>query len=83
MSANPSQPINSENLAMTNPVVAGAGNVRALKDTLYASFTSCVNLGGCGPELQKVIDGDPMLGPSVNGAGGALSITAGHGDVFE
>lgn len=83
MGADPNRPINSENMAFTNPTVAGARNVRALKETLYAGFTSCVDLGGYAPELQKVIDESIILGPSLYGTGGALSQTAGHGDVFE
>lgn len=83
MGADPNKPINSENLAFTNPTMAGARNVRALKETLYAGFTSCVDLGGYAPELQKVIGEGTILGPTLYGAGGALSQTAGHGDVFE
>lgn len=83
MGADPNKPINSENMALTNPTVAGARNVRALKDTLYAGFTSCVDLGGYAPELQKVIDEKIILGPTLYGTGAALSQTAGHGDVFE
>lgn len=83
MGADPNKPINSENMALTNPTVAGARNVRALKDTLYAGCTSCVDLGGYAPELQKVIDEKIILGPTLYGTGGALSQTAGHGDVFE
>lgn len=83
MGADPHKPINSENMALTNPTVAGARNVRALKDTLYAGFTSCVDLGGYAPELRKVVEEGLVLGPSLYGAGAALSMTAGHGDVFE
>ena len=83
MGASPNKPIDLENLAMTNPAEAGARNVRALKDTLYAGFTSCVDLGGYGPELQKVIDEGLILGPTIYGAGAAIGMTAGHGDVFE
>lgn len=83
LGASPGKPINSENLVMGNPTEAGARNARALKDTLYAGFTSCVDLGGYAPELQKVIDEGLILGPSLYGAGGAISMTAGHGDVFE
>lgn len=83
MGADPVKPINSENLAFTNPTVAGARCVRALKETLYAGFTSCVDLGGYAPELGKVVDEGTVLGPRLYGAGGALSQTAGHGDVFE
>ena len=83
MGASPLKPINSENLAMTSPAEAGARNARALKDTLYAGFTSCVDLGGYAPELSRVIDEQLILGPNLYGAGGAISMTAGHGDVFE
>ena len=68
---------------MTDPAEAGARSARALKDTLYAGFTSCVDLGGYGCELQTVIDEGQILGPTVYGAGGAISQTGGHGDVFE
>ena len=83
MGASPNKPINIENMAMTNPTEAGARNVRALKDTLYAGFTSCVDLGGYACELQNVIDEGLILGPTLYGAGAALSMTAGHGEVFE
>ena len=68
---------------MTNPAEAGARNVRALKDTLYAGFTSCVDLGGYGLELQRVVDEGLILGPTIYGAGAFISMTAGHGDIFE
>ena len=83
MGASPNKSIDSENLAMTNPAEAGARNVRALKETLYAGFTSCVDLGGYAPELQTVIDEGLVLGPTLYGAGAAISMTAGHGEVFE
>lgn len=83
MGCSPNRPIDSENLAMTNPVEAGARSVRALKETLYAGFTSCVDLGGYACELQKVIDEGLILGPTLYGAGAAISMTAGHGEVFE
>ena len=83
MGCSPNRPIDSENLAMTNPAEAGARNVRALKETLYAGFTSCVDLGGYACELQKVIDEGLILGPTLYGAGAAISMTAGHGEIFE
>ena len=83
MVASPLKPINSENIAMSSPAEAGARNVRALKDTLYAGCTSCVDLGGYAPELQRVIDEGLILGPTLYGTGAAISMTAGHGDVFE
>lgn len=83
MGSSPGKPIDSENMAMTNPAEAGARSVRALKDTLYAGFTSCVDLGGYACELQKVIDEGLILGPTLYGAGAAISMTAGHGEIFE
>jgi imidazolonepropionase-like amidohydrolase len=83
MGASPNRPIDSENLGMTNPTEAGARSVRALKETLYAGFTSCVDLGGYACELQKAIDEGLILGPTLYGAGAAISMTAGHGEVFE
>jgi imidazolonepropionase-like amidohydrolase len=83
MGASPNRPIDSENLGMTNPAEAGARSVRALKETLYAGFTSSVDLGGYACELQKVIDEGLILGPTLYGAGAAISMTAGHGEVFE
>jgi imidazolonepropionase-like amidohydrolase len=83
MGASPNKPINSENLALTDPAETGARNVRALKDTLYAGFTSAVELGGYATELQRVIEEGSILGPTLYGAGAAISMTAGHGDIFE
>lgn len=83
MGASPQRPIDMVNMVMGNTVEYGARNVRALKDTLYAGFTSCIDLGGYAPELQKVIDEGLILGPTLYGAGGAISMTGGHGDVFE
>ena len=79
----PNKPLDMQNITMTNPAEAGARNVRALHDTLYAGFTSCIDLGGYAPELKKVIDEGSILGPTLYGAGAALTMTAGHGEVFE
>lgn len=68
---------------MTNTAEAGARNARAIKDTLYAGFTSAVELGGYATELQGVVEEGSILGPTLYGAGGAISMTGGHGDVFE
>lgn len=83
MGADPNKAINSENLAMTNAAEAGARAVRGIKDTLYAGFTSAIELGGYATELRKVVEEGSVLGPTLYGAGGAISMTAGHGDVFE
>ncbi|KAF2100129.1 hypothetical protein NA57DRAFT_56057 [Rhizodiscina lignyota] len=81
--ASPLKPINTENMSMGNSAAAGARAVRALRDTLYAGYTSCIDLGGYAPEFQTVMDEGVILGPNLYGAGAALSQTAGHGDVFE
>ncbi|KKY25042.1 putative amidohydrolase [Phaeomoniella chlamydospora] len=81
--SSPNKPITVENMAFLHPAEAGARNARALHDTLYAGFTSCVDLGGYAPELQTVIDEGSIIGPTLYGAGAMLSMTAGHGDVFE
>lgn len=83
MGASPNKPINIENLIFTFAAEAGARAVRQLRDTLYAGFTSCVDLGGYAPELQRVIAEGSILGPTLYGAGGAITMTAGHGDAFE
>lgn len=81
--ASPNQPINTVNMCMGNMASAGARGVRALRDTLYAGYTSCVDLGGYAPELQTVMDEGVLLGPQLYGTGAGLSQTAGHCDVFE
>jgi imidazolonepropionase-like amidohydrolase len=83
MGASPSKPIDMQNMVMGNAASAGARCARALRDTLYAGYTSCIDLGGYAPELQTVLDEGVLLGPTLYGAGAALSQTAGHGDVFE
>lgn len=83
MGAPPDKPINAESLAMTNAAEAGARAARSIKDTLYAGFTSAVELGGYATELKKVVEEGSILGPNLYGAGGCISMTAGHGDVFE
>jgi imidazolonepropionase-like amidohydrolase len=83
MGASPNKPINMQNMLMGNAASAGARCARALRDTLYAGYTSCIDLGGYAPELQTVLDEGVLLGPTLYGTGAALSQTAGHGDVFE
>ena len=81
--SSPNKPINVESIAFMNPAEAGARNVRALRDTLYAGYTSCVDLGGYAPELQRVIDEGLIMGPTLFGAGAGISMTAGHADIME
>jgi imidazolonepropionase-like amidohydrolase len=79
----PEKAINVLNLFATAPAEAAARATRQVRDTLYAGFTSCVELGGYGIDLEPVIGEGSILGPTIYGAGAALSMTAGHGDVFE
>ncbi|HUG08355.1 MAG TPA: amidohydrolase family protein [Acidimicrobiia bacterium] len=47
---------------------------------LQAGFTSVREMGGLGVFLGRSIEEGVVTGPNVYGAGGALSMTAGHGD---
>lgn len=75
--ASPNKPIDVASMGLMNPAEAGARCVKSLRDTLYAGYTSCVDLGGYAPELQRVIDEGSVLGPTLYGTGAALSQTAG------
>ncbi len=60
-----------------------AAAMRATTDAravLEAGFTSVREVGGMGVHLAKVIDEGVVVGPNVYASGGALSMTAGHGD---
>lgn len=83
MGPSPTAPITVGTLLVTPPAEAGARASRQVRDTLYAGFTSCIELGGYGAELQKVIDDGSILGPTIYSAGALITMTAGHGDAFE
>ncbi len=69
----------TELLAMRSQV----GAIRATADArrvLEAGFTSVREVGGNGVFLAQVIAEGQIPGPTIYGSGGALSMTAGHGD---
>jgi imidazolonepropionase-like amidohydrolase len=70
-------------ILVTPAVEMGARIARLAHDTLYAGYTSFVELGGYGAEVKKVIDEGSIAGPNIYPAGAALSMTAGHGDAFD
>jgi imidazolonepropionase-like amidohydrolase len=62
------------------PVMAS----RVSKDAeraLMAGFTSVREPGGLGVYLSRVVDEGTVPGPHIYGAGAALSVTGGHGDL--
>lgn len=79
----PADALTIGNMLMTPPAEAGARTTRLAYDTLSAGFTSMIELGGYGTEVKRVIDEGSILGPNIYPAGGAISMTAGHGDAFE
>jgi imidazolonepropionase-like amidohydrolase len=78
----PNRLISMDSMSSTNAAEAGARAARSAYDTLMAGVTSCIDLGGYAIELQKVIAEGSILGPTMYGAGAAISMTAGHGDSF-
>ncbi|KAL9620184.1 MAG: hypothetical protein Q9160_005299 [Pyrenula sp. 1 TL-2023] len=72
-------------LNSTSPAALGLRLARSAQDVLFAGFTSVRDVGGYAPEIDTVFK-DPksgLIGPSLYGAGAAISQTAGHGDQFE
>jgi len=51
--------------------------------SLQAGFTSIRELGGLGIEIRVGINEGTIPGPNIYSAGGALSITGGHGDLHD
>jgi imidazolonepropionase-like amidohydrolase len=69
-------------LALTEPsALRGARCASDLRAALDAGVTSVREVGGLGAELAVAVAEGSLLGPTVYGAGSALSMTAGHGDV--
>jgi len=63
------------------PVAVMAGRVvRDAERALHAGFTSVREVGGFGVFLSRIVDEGTVPGPSIYGAGSALSVTGGHGD---
>lgn len=69
----------TEFLAMRPALGAIRSTADALR-ALEAGFTSVREVGGNGVYLAQVIAEGQIPGPTIYGSGGALSMTAGHGD---
>ncbi len=69
-----------EEMYSTRPQAAAMRVTTDARAALEAGFTSVREVGGMGVHLAKVIDEGLVVGPNVYASGGALSMTAGHGD---
>lgn len=69
-----------EELHSTRPQAAAMRATADARAALDAGFTSVREVGGMGVHLAQVIGEGFAVGPSVYASGGALSMTAGHGD---
>ncbi len=65
----------------TRPEVAAIRSTADARRVLMAGFTSVREVGGMGVFVARVIEEGQIVGPSIYGAGGTLSMTAGHGDL--
>ena len=70
-----------EETLYTNPLISVLRSTWDVKETLMSGITSVREVGGFGVYLNKVIQEGSILGPRIYGAGAALSITGGHGDI--
>lgn len=69
-----------EEMYSTRPQAAAMRVTTDARSALEAGFTSVREVGGMGVHLAKVIEEGIVVGPNVYASGGALSMTAGHGD---
>lgn len=74
---------NLSSAATLHPATAGARIARSAADTLNAGYTSVRDLGGYAPEVAVAINEGIIPGPNIYSAGGAISQTAGHGDLWD
>ncbi|KAK4502243.1 hypothetical protein PRZ48_005668 [Zasmidium cellare] len=70
-----------ENVAYTQPALAGFRAARDMLSLLDAGFTSVREVGGYGVDFKTGIDEGWIPGPNIYSAGAPLSQTAGHGDL--
>jgi len=77
------QEVTLPNTILNHPAAMGAAAARGFHDTLMAGFTSVRDVGSYAIEAGSMISAGILLGPTIYGAGGAISITGGHGDVCE
>jgi imidazolonepropionase-like amidohydrolase len=66
----------------THPASAGARLARECWEALQRGYTSVRDVAGYGCEISKAVVDGSIVGPNIYGCGGALSQTAGHGDIF-
>jgi imidazolonepropionase-like amidohydrolase len=64
----------------TRPQLAAMRCTADARRALDAGFTSVREVGGFGVFLAQAVAEGQVLGPTIYAAGGALSMTAGHGD---
>ena len=70
-----------EEFLATHPAVSALRAADDAHRALMAGFTSIREVGGYGVFLAKAIEEGTIVGPTIYGAGDALSPTGGHGDV--
>jgi imidazolonepropionase-like amidohydrolase len=71
---------NVEEAFTSRPQLASMRVTADARRVLEAGFTSVREMGGLGTFLGRSIEEGVVVGPTVYGAGSALSMTAGHGD---
>ncbi|KAJ4295073.1 hypothetical protein N0V90_007081 [Kalmusia sp. IMI 367209] len=74
---------NLSSVASLHPATAGARIARSAADTLNAGYTSVRDLGSYALEAAIAINEGTIPGPNIYSAGGAISQTAGHGDLWD
>ena len=71
---------NIDEALMSRPQLLSMRVTADARVTLNAGFTSVREMGGLGVFLGRAVDEGVVVGPNVYGAGGTLSMTAGHAD---
>jgi imidazolonepropionase-like amidohydrolase len=71
---------NIDEALMSRPQLLSMRVTADARVVLNAGFTSVREMGGLGVFLGRAIDEGVVVGPNVYGAGGTLSMTAGHAD---
>lgn len=71
---------NIDEALMSRPQLLSMRVTADARVVLNAGFTSVREMGGLGVFLGRAIDEGVIVGPNVYGAGGTLSMTAGHAD---
>ena len=74
---------NIDEIHVLRPQLAAMRVTADARRALDAGFTSVREVGGYGVFLARAIEEGQVVGPNVYGSGGALSMTAGHGDTHD